>query len=145
MRGSMDLVQLIRLLLKRLWFIILVSAIGLLVAFSYTKLLVTPKYSSSIKLYVSNSKLIEPVNKVNYNDIYAAQQLVNTYVVIIQSNQVLNQVIASENLPCSADYLKSLLNIKVVGDTEIMEVIVTTEDPHMSADIANAIGDVSPS
>lgn len=144
MRGSMDLVQLIRLLLKRLWIIILVTIMGFLVAFSYTKLFVTPKYTSAIKLYVSNSKVIEPIEKLNYNDIYAAQQLVNTYVVIIQSNKVLNQVIATENLQCSAEYLKSLLNIKAVGDTEIMEVMVTTESPQLSADIANAIGNIAP-
>lgn len=144
MQGSMDLLQLIRLLLRKLWFIILISAVGLLISFGYTKLLVIPKYTSSVKLYVSNTKIIEPQEKINYNDIYASKQLVNTYIVIIQSNKVLNKVIESENLQCTANYLRKLLKVKSLSETEVMEVFVTTEDPRISADIANAIARIAP-
>lgn len=144
MQGSLDLIDLIRLLIKKFWIIVLVSAIGLLGAFGFTKLFITPKYTSSVQLYVSNAKIIDTQDRINYNDITASQKLVSTYGVIIRSNQVLSQVIASESLQYTTDRLKRMLSVRSVDGTEIMEILVTTDNPQLSAKIANAIAQIAP-
>ncbi|MDD2363062.1 MAG: Wzz/FepE/Etk N-terminal domain-containing protein [Oscillospiraceae bacterium] len=144
MRESLDLMDVLGILLKRIWLIILISFIGFLVAFGYTKILVTPMYTSSIKLYVSNNVTEENQDRINYSDISASQLLVNTYRVIIRSDKVLDEVIRSQNLKYTANQLRSSIRIESVEDSQVMEILVTTPNPKASAAIANAIANTAP-
>ena len=143
MEDSIDLVELAHLLLKKLWLIALISVIGLLLAFGYSELCMTKKYSSSVKFYVSSTK--DTSSSVNVGELNTAQELVNTYTVILQSNVVLDDIIKNVGLDCTADELKDMLTISSVNSTEVMEVTVTTDKPQLSADIANAIYNIAPS
>ena len=144
MKESLDLMDFLAILLRRIWLIVLISFVGFLLAFGYTKILVTPLYTSAIKLYVTNNTAQDNQNRINYNDITAAQMLVNTYGVIIQSNNVLSDVIISENLKYTANQLRRSIRIKPIEDSQVLEVSVTTSDPKVSADIANAIANTAP-
>lgn len=142
MRESLDLVELVHLLLKKLWLIALISVIGLLLAFGVSELAMTKQYTSSVKFYVSSTK--NESSNVNTGELNTAQELVNTYTVILQSNVVLNDIIKNVGLNCTAEELKKMLTISSVNGTEVMEVKVTTDNPQLSADIANSIYNIAP-
>lgn len=147
MQESMDLPELIHILLNKLWLILLVSVIGLLLAFGYTKVLVTPQYSSSVEFYVSSNQ--NTANQATLNtDLTAASKLVTIYTEILKSDTVLENVISSvkdfdltEMKPAE---LRKMLTISSVSDTGIMQVKVASADPNLSASIANTIAQVAP-
>lgn len=144
MQVSIDFADLIRLMVKKLWLIILLAVAGVLLSFGYTKILVTPKYTSSIQLYVSNAQVLEQQQKINYSDISAAQQLVNTYAVIAQSNQVIGGVVESLKLPYSNSTVRQMIRVESVNETEVMKISVTCDNAQQASDIANAFAAVAP-
>lgn len=140
---QIDLREIARVLLKRAWLIVLCAVIlgaGVLV---YTVNFVTPMYQSHVKLYINNSYEGNG-EAVSSSDLAVALHLVNSYVVIVEEDVVLEKVIDRLGLNMTVDQLAGMITASVVGETEIMRVTVTTPNPQMSADIANAIASIAP-
>ena len=89
---EIDLRQLFGLLLSNIKTIIMVTVLSGLIAFMISNYIITPEYSSTVKLYVNN-KTASNSETLTTSDISAAQQLVGTYVAIIQSDSMLKEVI----------------------------------------------------
>lgn len=144
MQDSITLSELISMLLKKFWLLILISFVGLLLAFGYTKLLVTPKYSSTVKFYISNTPINNSSNITNISDLNTAVMLVQIDIEVLKSDKVLEEVISSTNLNCTAAELRNMLTITSVNNTGLMDVTVTTNNAQLSSDVANAIAAVAP-
>ncbi len=138
-----DLRELALMLLKRAWIIVLCAVIVGASVLIYTVNFVTPRYQSNVTIYVNNNSSVEG-NYISSADLAVALRLVTTYVNIIQSNTVLEKVIAETGLNLSTDQVRSMISAEVVGETEMFRVTVTTPNPQMSADLANAIARVAP-
>ena len=78
------------------------------------------------------------------DSINTAQKLVNTYTVIVQSDTVLEKVIAAVPLDCTTAQLRKALSVSSVNNTEVMMVKVTTDDAQLSSEIANKIAEIAP-
>jgi capsular polysaccharide biosynthesis protein len=131
--------------------IALVVAFSLLVgvgAFVYSKVMVTPKYESSVTMYVKNGEETK-IDKTLGSDIQTAQMLVDTYIVIIRSDTFLNEVankLADMGIESyDAETLRRSINASAVDSTEIFSVKVKNKDPMHSYAIANVIAEVAPS
>jgi capsular polysaccharide biosynthesis protein len=138
-----DLRELASVLLKRVWIIILCAVIVGASVLVYTVNFVTPQYQSSVTIYVNNNSSVEG-NYISSADLAVALRLVTTYVNIIQSNTVLEKVIAEAGLNATTDQVRGMITAEVVGETEMFRVTVTTPNPQMSADLANAIARIAP-
>lgn len=140
---TLYLKDIINLFKKKLWLIILLSFIGFLTSFGITKLFIKPKYTSTVSFYVSNTEHLN--NKIDYNDINAAQKLANTYSVIMKSDSLLSEAISTSNLyQLTTERIRKMMKVTSVSNTEVIELHVTSENPQLSADIANAIAQVAP-
>ncbi|MEG2679649.1 MAG: GNVR domain-containing protein, partial [Oscillospiraceae bacterium] len=73
-----------------------------------------------------------------------SQQLVQTYIVILTSNSVLNQVSEQLDSAYSAAELREMLTASSIDNTETFKISVTNEDPEMAQKIANTLADVAP-
>lgn len=145
MQESLDLKRILQILRQGLKWIVLCALLGTILAAVYVSFFVKSQYVASISFYVNNSKTATGAEQtVNLNDINAAQKLVDTYIVILQSNRVLNQVIAQAGLDCSATQLRNMIKMTSVNNTEIMQVNVTTESAEQSTSIARTIASVAP-
>lgn len=140
---ELDLKELFRTLAKRAWVIVLCAVIMGTAVFGYTAKFVPPVYMASVSLYVNNNA--GDTGTVSSSNLAVALQLVNTYVNIIESDTVLNKVIEETGLMLSAEQIRDMLTAEAVNDTEMFRVNITTGNPKMSADIANAIATVAPS
>ena len=82
-------------------------------------------------MYVNNSSISVGNTSVSITsgDISAAQSLVKTYIVIMQSRKTLNAVIEQAKLPYTYEQLKSMVSANAVNATEIFEINVTGADP----------------
>ena len=109
----------------------------------YTVNFVAPQYKASVTIYVNNNSS-KDTSYISSSDLAVALRLVTTYVNIIQSNTVLDKVIAETNLALTTDQVRSMISAEVVGETEMFKVTVTTPYPQMSMDLANAIAAIAP-
>lgn len=139
---EIDLREVFKVLLKRIWIILLCAVIVGGSVYAYTRKFVTPMYTASVTLYVNNN--VGDSGTVSSSGLAVALQLVNTYVNIIQSDTVLNKVIDETGLVLTAGSIRGMLSAEVVDETEMFRVQITSPNPVMSADIANALANIAP-
>ena len=100
-----------------------------------------PTYTAIVSLYVSNNSNADTA--FSSGDSAVALRLVETYVNIIKSDHVLEQVIENTGAPLTCEQLRGMISAESVGETEIFKVSVTAEDPQVAVDLANAIVNVA--
>lgn len=144
---DVNLKRLAEILLKHIALIVACTLVAGILAFIYSEIMIVPEYESTVSLYVNN-EVEETVNKRYSSDIQASQMLVGTYIVIIKSDTVLNQVSAklAEKgvVGYDAELLRSSISASAVNSTEIFSVTVKDTDPTNTYVIANTIADVAP-
>ncbi len=140
---TVDFVRIFKCLLSKAWMIAITSVLVAAISFSYAFFMVKPKYSSSTKLYVNNSLSIDKIS-ISSADITASQSLIKTYIAILQSRSILEQIAETADVDYTPEELTSMITANAVNDTEIMRVTVTSEDPEEAYNIADAISVVLP-
>src|SRR6476620_3312234 len=120
------------------WLLIIVPVIGALAAFGLSKL-ATPTYEASLTLWVSQAS---SAAGQQYNDILAAERLAKTYGALIIKRPVLQQTIDELGLKMTPDQLGDMVSVKMVRDTQLLEVSVRNTDPASAATIVNKLADV---
>ena len=143
----LNLYELLEVLWRRVWVIILAAMLFAAAAFGYTYMFVQPTYSASALLYVNNSKV--SIGSTSFSisstsDLSTAQRLVDTYLVILKTRTMLNDVIAENNLPYSYEQLCNMISATSVDGTEAFRITVTCGNPTEAEQIANAVAAVLP-
>lgn len=146
MQDSVDLLELISILMRRVWVIVAGMVVFGALAFVYFFWVVTPSYTASTLMYVNNTNRQTLSEDLNVNDLAASQKLVNTYIVILQNEVLMNRVLEMVNTPSATtvSQLSRMVTMKAVNNTEVLNISVTSNDPQLSADIANAFSSVAP-
>ena len=140
---EIDLKEFFRVLLRRSWIIILCAVLLGTSLLVYTMNFVAPKYQASTSIYINNNSG-HSGDSVSSGDLAVALRLVASYANIIKSERVLNKVIEKTGLVMSPAQLQGMVKAEPMGETEMLEVTITTPNAQMSADIANAIAEVAP-
>ena len=146
---TVDLFKLIFFLLKYCWIIILCAAIGFGIEYTRASKDTLETYTAYGTMYISNGN----PNVYNYgyassSDLTSAVMLLDTYIVVIRSNKVMDVVAErlSQDYPdITTSYIASTLSLGPVGETGVVSVLCTTTDPLLSTDICNIVMDVAPS
>ena len=139
---EIDLKRMVVVLWSNLWIILLVTALLGGMAFGYAWFSITPTYSASTQMYVNNNYPDSP--GYSASQLTAAQELADTYIVIMRSRPVLDAVAEKTGLPYSYGQLRGMISAGTVNNTEIFEVTVTCTNYQHATIIANAIADVLP-
>ncbi|MGN1051611.1 MAG: YveK family protein, partial [Acutalibacteraceae bacterium] len=129
---------------KKAWMIAIVTVLVGAIIGSYAFFFITPKYKASCMLYVNNNSVSVGGASFDISDLNAAKSLVNTYMVILNSRNVLNDVIEKSEVDYSYNEIKSMITSAPVESTEVFEVVVTSTNPAEAEKIANAICSVLP-
>lgn len=143
---EIDLLELANVLLSKFWLILIVAILGAGAAFGITYGFIPPQYTASTLLYVNNSNVSVGSASLSIStaDLSAAQKLVDTYVVILKSRRVLNDVIDESGTNYTYNELYSRINAAAVNNTEIFSITVTADSPQEAEKIANTIALVLP-
>lgn len=132
-----DLLELFYVLMNKLWIIILCGVVGAVVAFSGTKLLITPQYTASSMIYI----LSETTSITSLADIQLGASLAEDFIVIGKSRPVIERVIRQLDLETNYEELASTISIVNKTDTHILTISVTNPDPELAADISNTLAE----
>ena len=143
---EIDLLALAQAVWKRIWLVLMSVVAGAVAAFLFATFIITPLYESKAMLYVNNSSISVGSTSfsISTGELSAAQSLVKTYIVIMQSRQTLNAVIEQADLVYTYDELKDMISAASVNNTEIFEITVTSDDPEEAELIVNTISDILP-
>ena len=139
---EIDLRRVLMALWSRAWIIILVGVIFALAGYTIAVSMIAPTYSANVKMYVNNSYNDNP--GVSSSQITAAQNLAYTYMTILESRNVLDDVVAQTGLPYTANQIRSMIYSEALNGTEVFQVKVTCGNYKHAAILANAIADVLP-
>jgi len=130
----------------RIWIILIVSVLGVAVVVAGTWFLVTPQYEASSVFYVNNSALSigDTSLSIESGDISASKSLVNTYIVILKDRVTLVDIIDYAGVDMHYSQLREKISAEPLDETEVFEVVVTTDDPKESEKLANAVAYILP-
>jgi len=143
---TIDISQTASLLIGRAWIIVISALLCAILCVTVTLCFVSPRYEADIKVYVNNNSLSSAAAgfSISSSDISAAQSLVDTYVVILNSRSTLEELISQTGVQYSCDELSDMISAGSINGTEIFKVTVTSTDPNEAARIANAIALILP-
>lgn len=139
---EIDLKRIFLAVLYRWWIILLAMILCGSAAFCYAKFSMDPVYSSNVKLYVNNNYVDSP--GYSSNQIMAAKDLANTFMVILESRSVLEEVADKTGGNYSYSKLKGMVSAASIDETEVFQVTVTGTSYKDVAIIANYIAEVFP-
>ena len=142
--AEVDLGRLLQAVWRRIWLVALAAVLTTAIALVGTLMFVTPQYQSSAKFYVNNGSFDLGDIGLSAGDLSASKGLVNTYIVILQTRETLNDVIDYAGVDMTYKELREIVSAASVSDTEIFEVTVTHPDPVTAERLANAIAYVLP-
>ena len=143
---TVDLLQIVKSVINKLWLVILVGIVCAGIGFGYASYFIKPTYSSTVLLFANNSSLNvgSTTFKISASDLQASQGLVKTYTEILKTRTTLEQIIENSDVDYSCKQLSGMISAGDVNGTEIMGITVTCEDPYIAAKIANCIATVLP-
>ena len=139
---EIDVFQLVKVLWKRKFLIVLAALVADLPAFAYSSFVIQPQYTSTTRIYVVNRNQADKPGLTN-QDLQAGSYLVKDYREIILSQDVLEKVVADQNLTMDAKTLGRKVSVTVPADTRIVSISVRDGKPEEASRIANARREVA--
>ena len=139
---EIDVLQIVKVLWKRKFVILVAALVAGLVAFAYSSFVIKPQYTSTTRIYVVNRNQADKPGLTN-QDLQAGAYLVKDYREIILSQDVLEKVVADQSLTIDAKTLGKKVSVTVPADTRIVSISVRDGKPEEASRIANALRDVA--
>lgn len=170
---EIDIIKLLKRLftVKHIIVMVIAGVIAGSAAFAYSKFVLPELFISEVSLYVNSSTVRSDdrgyypgYGVVDMTSLATSRNLADSYVIIL-SNDAAMEKIGDEMLKIyspaelqqyfpvderdgkkyiKGKYIKSCFRIEPVEETEILRVIVTTQDPQLSVHMCNAMTRVAP-
>lgn len=143
---TIDFQRLLPCILGKSWLIGMIAILCAIVSFLGTFFLVTPKYEATAKFYVNNNAISVGNTSVSLSsgDLTTSRNLVDSYIVILNTRETLNDVIDYAEVSRTYEQLEKMISADAVDNTEIFKVTVTSTNPSEAEKIANAIAYILP-
>ena len=133
---EIDVLQMLKALWKRKLVIVLVAIVTGAIAFAYSSFVIKPEFTSTTRIYVINRNQGDKPGLTN-QDLQAGSYLVKDYREIILSQDVLEKVVADQNLNIDAKTLARKVRVTVPTDTRIVSISVRDIKPEEASRLAN--------
>lgn len=143
---EIDLGRIFHAVMDKAWLVATVAVLCAVLTFVGTFFFITPQYKSTAMFYVNNSNLSLGGTSVSISsgDLTTSRNLVDSYIVILNTRETLVDVIDYAGVSCTYKDLREMLSSEAVNETEIFQVTVTSPDPQEAERIANAIAYILP-
>lgn len=137
---EVDIKELIMVLLKKVWIIIIATIFTAIIAFAISNFRIAPQYESTTKLYlIANSDN----QTLTYSDIQVGSQLTNDYMSLVKSRPVLEDTISDLSLNLTAKELEDLISVSNPANTRIIDITVKYTNPITAKKIADKVRESS--
>lgn len=145
---TIDLLQLAAALWKKAWAIALTAAVFGIAALLFTVMFIKPLYKAEALMYVNSSNISVGNTKLSISqaELNAAQTLVDTYIVIMNTRTTMEDVIQQSGVPYTYEEMmeKKMVRAAAVNGTEVFAIEVTSTSPKEAELLANTIARILP-
>lgn len=141
MNEEMTIQSLIKVLLKRWFFILMLMILSMGIAILISYYIQTPIYEAETQLLV-NQKSYENQQLVGAQNVDTDLRLINTYNVIIKSPVILAKVIDVLSLDTTPDELMKQIEVSSANNSQVVNIRVQDKDEENAVKIANSIAEV---
>lgn len=141
---ELSIVEIGSILWRKKWSILLFTLFFGALAYLLSAFVIAPKYEATVSLYVNNGATATTQTGTTLNDITASQELVGTYIQILNSETACADVIDKLNLDYSVSELQEMISMNAKNETEVLEIHVTSPSPREAMAIANTFLNSAP-
>lgn len=142
---ELDFLEIIQVLLKKWWLIVIGGLVGAIVMMLITTYLITPMYQSRSILYI----LSKSTSVTSFSDIQIGSAVSEDLEIIATSKPVIDgarkKIKEETGKEFSRAEIQNMLEVSNVEDTRILNIVVTSESPEDACIIANAIAETTSS
>lgn len=163
MNKMFRITDLLRICVKNLFYIASGILAGGLSLYVVSAFILHPRYVSSAELYVFNPNNMVNVSGIDAYDLAAAQKMTSTYITILNSDTILDQIYEKLTESYSIDELnqkmwleakrgercltnqaiRRCIEIQNVDSTEVIRIMVETKSPILSMEICQWLLELS--
>lgn len=134
---EIDLKELFDIFWSKKIVIIFITAIFICMGIYYTKNMKTPDYKATSTLVLARNTSNNEI--ITQTEVTLNQKLVATYTTLVESNTVLREVISNLNANISEEELRKNVSVKLVTNSQLIEISVTNENPKFAKDYTDEI------
>lgn len=153
MKREITISEILKMLRAHIKLIVIITLVGGILAYAYSAYMITPMYSTSTLLYVTNSEELpgdsaitsstdntdsSEVQKSGSNDIIISSRIAQVCTTLFKTDLMMSELIEYLDLSLSPGQLKGMISITASEDTQFLHVSVTGTEPETAAKIANA-------
>lgn len=138
-----ELLPLIKALLRHIGLIVLVTIIAAIASYLITHFFVKPTYRTNFSVYVNNHTEMDKSTVLTSSDLSASKSLAKTYAEIIKSRHVLMEASGNCGLSYSYQKLAGMVTTSTNNDTEIITVYIESESASEAYKLAQKIADTA--
>lgn len=139
---EINLVEIFEIIWNKKFIIISIIIIFALIGFLYTKTFIKPEYQATTTLVLVNNNSSSSEETITQAQVTLNQKLVATYTELIKSNNVLRKVIENTGIDLDEDTLREKLSVKLITNSQIIEISVRDNNPESTVIIADEISKV---
>lgn len=143
---EIDLMQIFEIIKEKLVLFILICMVTCTIALCFTKFVLKEEFTANAKLIIVQKSDSASQQNYTYSDQQLSQKLVATYSQIIMSEAISDPVVSNLDLfnlyGIDSEKYGKIVKVSSANNTEVIDVSVTTNDPVLSADIANEVASV---
>ena len=139
---ELDLRSFFLVLLQSLRLIIAIAVAMAIVFGVATGLLTKDTYSARCSMYIMNVSQQDNSTGVSANGLEASQRLVDECIILIKSNNVMNEVAKQVNargFTTTTTAVRSSLSMTAVENTALLRIVCTSADPKMAQAICEEV------
>ena len=138
-QDTIDLLELAKEMWKHWLMIVIAVLAGGILAFTYSKLLITPQFESTATMYI----LTKETTLTSLADLQIGAQLTNDYKVVVTTRTVMQNTIDELGLTDTLTYeqLEKKITVDNPQNTRMLRITVKDPDPVMARDLANTLAD----
>lgn len=140
---EIDLIELLHVLLRKWWLILIVALVGFAAAVGYTKFAVTPMYQSQAMLYV----LPNTTSVTSVTDLQIGMAITGDFEVIATSKPVIDKAIQTiqveEGIKFKRSDIQGMVTVENMEDTRILVIKATSADSKKACMVANAMAEAT--
>ncbi len=132
---TIDLLELAKVILSKIWIVIICAIVGAAAGFSYTKLFMPDKYQASSMIYIYT----KTTSVTSLADLQIGSALSVDFQTIAKTREVVDAVREELGVTCTYEDLAGRITVESPANSRILKIIVVDADPVMAANLSNSL------
>lgn len=136
---EIDLRDLLAMLLRRWWLIVLCALLAGGTAYGYTRYFMTPVYVASNMLFLGKEDTRIPMDLIT---VEVNNQLIVDYRELLRTKMVSREVIAQLDLDVPESIIRRGVGVNVISNSRMFSISFTSPDPQFATEVVNKLAEV---